>query len=210
MRKSSQTLAAIALSVAALCIATGAQAQTLTGLQVDRTTAKPGEAVSATASFTPVDSPNCGMRINWGDGAGDDFKITEPANMPLKASHAYAQPGDYTITAEPKKVTTRLGCIGKKQSAMVKVVAPPPPPAPAVAPRAAALPPPAAAAAPAAVKVAMCPQGWSLNAKSVNKKTGAYSCTAKANTAVEGPKTNCPGDLTYFENTKKGQLGCRP
>lgn len=209
MRKSSQAFAAFALSVSALCIATGAQAQTLTGLQVDRPTAKPGEAVSVAAIFTPVDSPNCGIRINWGDGAGDDFKIIEPANMPLKASHAYAQPGDYTITAEPKKVTTRLGCIGKKQSAMVKVVAPPPPPP--VAPRAAAMPPPAvAAAAPPAVKVEMCPQGWSLNAKSVNKKTGAFSCTAKANTPVDGPKTNCPGDLTYFENTKKGQLGCRP
>jgi hypothetical protein len=203
MRNPSLVLAAIALSVSALSASTVAQAQTFTGVQVDRPTAKPGEPVSVTASFNEVDSPNCGMHISWGDGAGDDFKIIEATNMPLKASHTYAQPGDYTITAEPKKVTTRLGCIGNKRTAMVKVVAPP------VAARPAA-PMAAPGAAPAAIKVELCPQGWSLNAKSMNKKTGAYSCTAKANTPVTGAKTNCPGDLTYFENTKKGQLGCRP
>jgi len=207
MRNLSPAFAAIALSVSALCAVTGVQAQTFTGIQVDRPSIKPGEAVSVTASFTPVDSPNCGMHISWGDGAGDDFKINEPAKIPLKASHTYAQPGDYTITAEPRKVTTRLGCIGKKQSVMVKVVAPPPTP---VAPRAATPAQAALAAAPAAIKVEMCPEGWSLNAKSVNRKTGAYTCAARSNTPVAGPRTNCPGDLTYFENTKKGQLGCRP
>ena len=55
-----------------------------------------------------------------------------------------------------------------------------------------------------------CPEGWKLNAKSVVRKTGAYTCTAKAGTAVPDKKPACPGELTYFENGKKGLLGCRP
>ena len=32
---------------------------------------------------------------------------------------------------------------------------------------------------------------------------------AKAGTATPDKKPACPGDLTYFENSKKGQMGCR-
>ncbi|MES2974500.1 MAG: hypothetical protein V4757_12880 [Pseudomonadota bacterium] len=187
---------------------TGLAAQTLTGLQVDRTTAKTGEPVTVTAAFSHGESINCGMHIKWGDNTpGNDYKIIDAGSIPLKATHAYAQPGDYTITAEPKKVTTHLGCVGKKRTAVVKVVAAAPAAVPAPAP---AAPKAAAPAAPAPAKGPQCPEGWTLNAKSVNKKTNAFTCTAKANTPVAGNKINCPGDLTYFENSKKGQLGCRP
>ena len=213
-----RTAAPAALSLALSLSMTGLWAQTLTGLQADRTTAKPGEPITVTATFNHGDSINCGMHIKWGDNTpGNDYKIIDASNIPLKATHAYAQPGDYTITAEPKKVTTHLGCVGKKRTTVVKVVAAAPAPAPA--PAAAPAPVPAApkvaapaAAAPAvaaAPKGPQCPEGWTLNAKSVNKKTSAYTCTAKANTPVTGSKISCPGDLTYFENSKKGQLGCR-
>lgn len=196
---------------ATLLFASALQAQTLTGVQLDRSAVKVGEAVHATASLTHGDAINCGLRINWGDGKGDDHKITEASHIPLKASHTYAQPGDYTVVVEPKKVTSHLGCIGKKQSAVVKVAAAaPPPPAAAPAPAPAAAPPAPAKAASAPQAAARCPSGWTLNAKSVNRKTGAFTCTAKAGTPVAGDKLSCPGDLTYFENVKKGQLGCRP
>jgi hypothetical protein len=96
--------------------------------------------------------------------------------------------------------TTHLKCMGKNIVQMVTVAAPKP-----VAPVAAA-----PAAAPAKTTGPVCPEGWKLTAKSVNKKTGAYNCTAKAGTALPAAKPACPGDLTYFENSKKGQLGCRP
>ena len=185
------------LSLAALLVALSAQAQTLTGLRVDTPAAMPGRPVAVTVVLDAADTINCGLRVDWGDGAGNDYKITGRDNIPLKASHAYARPGDYTVTAQPKRVTTHLGCVGGKQSAMVKVQAP------AVA----AKPAPAPAAASA---MASCPEGWKLNPKTVNRKTGAFTCTAKAGTAIAGSKVNCPGDLTYFENSKKGQLGCRP
>ena len=68
-------------------------------------------------------------------------------------------------------------------------------------------PAPAGAAAAAAPS---CPEGWKLNAKSVNKKSGAYTCTAKAGTAAPASHAACPGSLSYFENSKKGQLGSKP
>ncbi|MEO6624415.1 MAG: hypothetical protein ABIN37_06245, partial [Burkholderiaceae bacterium] len=92
-----------------------------------------------------------------------------------------------------------LGCVGKNVSAMVKVAAPPPPPQPAVA-----------AGAPMAVAGPSCPDGWKLNARSVNRKTGAYSCSAKAGTALPDKRPSCPGNLSYVENSKKGMLGCKP
>ena len=49
-----------------------------------------------------------------------------------------------------------------------------------------------------------------LDKKSVNKKTGAYTCTAKAGTAAPASHAACPGSLSYFENSKKGHLGCKP
>jgi hypothetical protein len=126
-------------------------------------------------------------------------KINSAAEVPFKTTHTYAKPGDYTITADPGRVGGSLGCIGKNATAMVKVSAPP-----AAAPAAGA-----SAAGKTAAALPTCPEGWKLDAKSVNKKSGAYTCTAKAGTATPDKKPACPGDLTYFENSKKGQMGCR-
>jgi PKD domain len=45
-------------------------------------------------------------------------------------------------------------------------------------------------------------------AAAVSKKSGAYTCTAKAGTALPTAKPECPAPLGYFENKSKGQLGC--
>ena len=189
----------IALSLAAC----GLSAQTLKDIKLDVAQAQVGQSVTATVGLESAHAPNCGLRVRWGDGAVTERRINDPKEMPFVASHAYAKPGDYAVVADPGKVGGSLGCVGKKASAMLKVVAPPLPPAPA----------PAAAAAASAPKLAAgpaCPEGWKLNAKSVVRKTGAYTCTAKAGTAVPDKKPACPGELTYFENSKKGLLGCRP
>ena len=73
-----------------------------------------------------------------------------------------------------------------------------------------AAPPPAAAAMPAKGAGPSCPDGWKLSAVSVSKKSGAYTCAAKAGTALPTAKLDCPAPLGYFENKAKGQLGCRP
>ena len=187
----------IALSLAA----TGLSAQTLKGIKLDMAQAQVGQNVTATVALESPHAPNCGLRVRWGDGAVTERRINDPKEMPFVTSHAYAKPGDYSVVADPGKVGGSLGCVGKKASAMLKVLAPPPPPAPA---------PAAAASAPKLAAGPSCPVGWKLNARSVVKKTGAYTCTAKAGTAVPDKKPACPGELTYFENSKKGLLGCRP
>lgn len=187
-----------ALALTLSLIAGMASAQTLKGIKLDTAQAQVGQAVNATVELDAGNNPNCGLRVRWGDGAVTERRINSAAEVPFKTSHTYAKAGDYTVVADPGKVGGSLGCVGKKASAVVKVVAPPPP-----APAAAASGAKAAAAGPS------CPDGWKLDAKSVNKKTGAYTCTAKGGTALPEKKAACPGDLTYFENVKRGQFGCR-
>jgi len=186
--------------VLALAMAAGSlSAQTLKGITVDKTQVEAGQTVTATVTLESAGTPNCGVRVRWGDGALTERKIKSAADMPFVATHAFAKPGDYTVVADPGRIGGSLGCIGQNASVVVKVSAP----AVAVAP---------AAVASAGAKASTgptCPEGWKLNAKSVVKKTGAYTCTAKAGTPTPEKRAVCPGDLTYFENSKRGQLGCR-
>jgi hypothetical protein len=56
----------------------------------------------------------------------------------------------------------------------------------------------------------VCASGWKVAGKTFNAKTGAFTCSAKAGTALPAAKPVCSGDLSYFENVKKGQYGCKP
>lgn len=179
-------------AAAALCIATAAPAQILIGAKVEPVNAHPGQQVTMTASFGNADNPNCGVRVHWGDGQTQDFKVNQPKDVPLSLQHSYAKPGSYTVMVEPKSLGMTLKCVGDSQRATVSVV----------------VHAPARAAADA--KAPTCPAGWQLDAKSVNKKTGAFSCSAKAGTKAPEPEPICPGNLTYFHNAKRGQLGCKP
>jgi hypothetical protein len=184
------------LTVLLSCLAIAAQAQTLTGAKLSPAEIKPGEAATLTADFDISSGAlNCNVRVNFGDGQTQNFKINQAKDVPLTVPHTYAKAGSYTVLVEPKTALPMLKCSGKDQTAVVKVVAP------VVAMAAAASAPKAAAA--------QCPDGWKLNAKSVSKKTGAFTCTAKPNTKVPAAKLACPSGLDYFESAKKGQLGCR-
>ncbi len=186
--------------VALAMVAGTVSAQTLKSIKVDMAQAQVGQTVTATVGLDAANAPNCGLRVRWGDGAVTERRINDAKEMPFVTTHTYTKAGDYTVVADPGKVGGSLGCVGKKMNAMVKVVAPPPPVAvPAVG-----------ASAPKAAMGPACPDGWKLNAKSVVKKTGAYACTAKAGTATPDKKPACPGELTYYENSKKGMLGCKP
>jgi hypothetical protein len=168
------------------------QAQTLTSAKVEPAEIKAGESATLTAAFELKDNAvNCNVRVNFGDGSPEvNYKLNQAKDVPLVAPHTYAKPGTYTVKVEPRTKLPMLKCTGSDQSATVKVV------------------PVVMAAAPAAGPA--CPDGWKLDKKSVVKKTSAYTCTAKAGTAAPAAKLACAGSLSYFENTKKGQLGCRP
>jgi hypothetical protein len=183
-------------------VALSAQAQTLNGIKVEPANAKVGEPVKITATFDPSESANCGLRIHFGDGQVDKVKINKPNEMPYVISRAYAKAGSYKVEAEPTTAGTTLKCLGKRQSAMLTVAAPAPVAAPAA---------PAASAAKASADkpAALCPEGWTLAKPGQNAKTKAFTCTAKAGTKIPEPRIVCPGDLTYSENSKKGQIACR-
>jgi len=170
------------------CVAMAAGAQTLVNAKVDPASARPGQVVTLTAELTGIDNPNCGVRLHWGDGQTQDFKVNQTKDAPIVARHSYTKAGSYTVMVEPKAQGLTGKCLGDSQRVAVSVAA-----------RAAAKP-----AGPS------CPGGWKLVAKSVNKKTGAYTCTAKAGTAPPQTPPSCPGELSYFHNAKRGQLGCRP
>jgi hypothetical protein len=152
--------------------------------------------------FDAADNPNCGLRFYWGDGAIEDIKVVEATQTPLVLHHTYSKPGTYALMAEGKKVTSHLKCQGANARASVTVLAPAPA-AVATAPAVVSTP------MPAPVVGTPCPGGWKLDAKSVNRKTGAFTCTAKPGTPLPAMKLQCVGDTGYFENSKKGQLGCR-
>ena len=169
-------------------------AQTLTGFKLDAPQVVVGQPVKATIDFEVTNNVFCGVRIDWGDGIGDELKINKPAKIPYLISHAYSKPGDYLVTVKPEKVTSHLRCLGKDLSTRLLVVA---------------------AAAPAALLAKpmtvtnSCPTGWNLDTKSVNKKSQEFICSAKVGTALPDKKLVCAGDTGYFENAKKGVLGCR-
>jgi hypothetical protein len=188
------------ISLPALLLALAAApatAQTLKSVKVDPAAPKAGETVTVTAQLDLTENPNCGLHLHFGDGVSTTFKINQAKDGTVSATHTYAKAGSYTVMAEPKRVGAVLKCMGDNQRAMVTVAA-------------AAAKPAAAAAPAAATKPPACPDGWKLAPKSVNKKTGAFDCSAKAGTPAPAARLDCPGSLSYFENTKRGLLGCRP
>lgn len=186
---------------AALALPAGALAQTLTEVKVEPAEIRAGESVKITVNFETERAISCGLRLHLGDGTTIDYKINQQKDLSLTVPHTYAKAGDYRIMAEPKTVGTLLKCNGKNQTTALKVAAPAATAGPAMTPR--------AAAALKAAAAAQCPEGWTLDKKSIRNKTGAYTCRAAPGTKLAG-RPSCPGDLTYFENVKKGVMGCRP
>lgn len=179
-------------AVAALTLPIAAQAQLVSGMKIEPSEIKTGESITITVGFDIISGINCGMRLHFGDGTTQDYKINQEKDVPLVVTHAYPKAGIYEVKAEPKTVGLVTKCGGKNQSANLKVAG-------AMASKA-----PAAAAGP------QCPEGWKLDKKSVKKKTGAFTCAAKAGTPVPDAKLACPEKLGYFENSAKGRLGCQP
>lgn len=193
IRKTALLSAAV---VALMGMGLSAQAQKLTGVSVEPAKAEVGQSVKATSAFEVSNGAiNCKVRVNWGDGKSRDFHINQDKDVPLVLDHAYAKPGKYTVKVEGKG---GIKCMGADQHATVEVTA-----------KGKAGKTVAAASA-ASAPASACPTGWKLTKAGVSKKTGAFACSAKANTPIPEPKVVCPGDLTYFDNVKKGQLGCRP
>ncbi len=200
------------LSLSAALVA-GAQAQMLGGLTVSPPSAKVGEPVTVTANIDVLSANYCGFIVFFGDGTSVDGVVDLNKPPPFVVSHTYAKAGQYTLSLGGRSVQSHPNCGGADKSATVTIVEAPKPvaAAPAAAPSPATQPAkPAAVAKSAPTAATVCPDKWKLVPKTFSAKTGAYSCSAKPGTALPADKAACAGDLTYFENVKKGQFGCRP
>ena len=182
-----------ALCLSASLLALPASAQIIANIKVEPSTAKVGEPVTVTATFDNAENPNCNVRVNFGDGVSKDFKINQAKDVPLVTSHTYTKAGDFKVQPRTRRdagaqVQWRDE-VGDGQGRC---------------------------AAPAGRRRDTSqsrrhelPEGWKLSAAGISKKSGAYTCTAKAGTALPATKPECPAPLGYFENKSKGQLGCR-
>lgn len=130
-----------------IAFAATASAQLLSSASLERSTIKAGEAARLTAQLEVTSGTNCGLRVHWGDGSTQDFKINQAKDVPLVASHTYAKPGSYTVKVEPKSQgMTMMKCGGRNQETALTVTAATPAKA---APAKAAAKPKAKASAPA-------------------------------------------------------------
>jgi hypothetical protein len=164
-----------------------AAAQTIANVTVEPAAVKIGEPVKITVNFDKADAIGCNVRVYFGDGGKQDNKINQDKDVPKVVTHTYTKAGSFTVKAEGKTALPLPKCSGVTRSAVVKV----------------------AALAPIAGAAPSCPDGWKIDAKSVNKKSGAFTCTAKAGSDLPAAKPECPAPLGYFENKSKGQLGCK-
>ena len=138
-------------------------------------------------SGTAASNDRCGYFVEYGDGAAGDSRLLDNENGRFTRSHerTFTNPGTYTIRARGRSVKTTAPCNGSA-TATVTVTA-------------------AATSSRTDRRAAMptCPEGWMLNEKSVNWRTGAFSCTAKP-----AGELVCGDGLRYYE--RDGVIGCRP
>lgn len=178
--------------LAAGVFAISAHAQVLGKISASPNTAKVGEAVTVTANIDVVVGNYCGFVVGFGDGSVQDGVSDKSNPSPLALQHTYAKAGAYHITLGGRNVQNHPNCGGEEKAVDVTIT------------DSSAKPVTGAAA------TSICPAGWKLVGKSKNAKTGAFACSAKPGTFLPEQKPVCSGDLTYYENSKKGQLGCRP
>jgi hypothetical protein len=188
----------IAAALLAAGFTTVAHAQLIGSVAASPATVRAGEPVTVTANVDVVNNNYCGFAVFYGDGKNIESYSDVNKPTPFVTTHVYDKPGSYTISLGGRHVESHPNCGGGDKFATVTVTE---------AAKAVMAAPMASTKPTAAI---LCKAPWKVAAKSVNAKTGAYTCAAKAGSPLPEPKPVCPGDLTYFENIKKGQFGCKP
>ena len=140
-------------------------------------------------SGTAASQDRCGYFVEYGDGAAGDSRVIERENGQFIRPHEriFTSPGTYTVRASGKNVKTTAGCNGSTSTTITVAADQGPARAARRAERMAAF---------------ACPEGWTLNERSVNRSTGAFNCSAKP-----AGQLVCAEGLRYFE--RDDIIGCR-
>ena len=196
----------LAASSAAMAVLLGlsaaAQAGAISGVKAEPASGTVGQQIKITVDGT--DEGICGLRVEYGNGDFDLTKMSEGKDkFPRSFMKTYSKAGTYTIVAKGGRDGSAMGCPGETKTSVT--IAEAPKPAAAAAPAAAAKP-----AAPAAAAAPSCPEGYKINTKSVDKKSGAYSCTGGKGVKMLDKPLDCPEKTEFFSNTnsKGTTLGC--
>lgn len=168
--------------------AAGLAAEGITGISTNPASAKVGQPVKIIVAGDSEQN-NCGMRVEYGDGDGQDVKIkSDEGVFPRTLTRTYSKPGTYNITAKGKRVTTHFPCPGEAKIALVVEGA---------AGGAMMKSPMAGGAG----RMADCPAGWMMKGKM--GKDGSFSCMPQ----MPAAKIDCGPGLSYYESA--GTVGCR-
>lgn len=174
-----------------------AVAGNISGVKIEPANTQVGTQVKVTVSGE--DEGICGLRVEYGNGDVDVTKMNKGKDdFPRSFMKSFNKAGTYTVVAKGGREGSTFGCNGEAKAQVV--VAEAPKPAATAAPAAA---PAAGAAAPT------CPDGYILNSKSVNKKTGAFTCAAKKGATKPEKAIACAAGTEYFATPKGSSLGCR-
>ena len=114
---------------------------------------------------------------------------------------SYNKAGTFTIVAKGGRDGSTLGCTGDTKTTITIAEAPKPVAAAAPAPA------PAVAGAPKAAPAPACPEGYNLDKKSVNTKSGAYACSVTKGAKKPEKMLECADGTEFYMNAKS--TGCR-
>lgn len=190
----------LTVGASAALIAVSAQAGNVSGVKVEPASAVVGAQVKVTVSGE--DEGICGLRVEYGNGDADVTKMQAGRdNFPRSFMKSYNKAGTYTVIAKGGRDGSTLGCTGETKATVT--IAEAAKPAAAAAPA----PAPAVAAAPKAAPAPACPDGYNLDKKSVNLKSGAYACGATKGAKKPEKMLDCPDGTEFYLNAKA--TGCR-
>lgn len=172
--------------VLSLSFAAPTYADGINSVRVEPSSAQAGQEVKITVAAEGDGTQFCGLRIEFGDGENTDIKIaSSEKQFPVTVSKIYAKPGNYTVKARGKTVTTHARCPGSAETTVTIAAAAASSVAPAAGPS--------------------CPEGYALQGKP--GKAGDFTCKAGKGAKKPQKVMDCGEKLEYFQG--KTTLGCR-
>jgi hypothetical protein len=77
-------------------------------------------------SILPSEPNFCGIRVEWGDGSGQDYKLERSGSEPIKLTKRYNRAGDFTISVKGRLLIRGLktagACKGQDLNLQIKVI----------------------------------------------------------------------------------------
>jgi len=102
-----------------------ANGQELNSISVENKNVSTQSEMVLLINITPSDPNFCGVRIEWGDGEGQDFRYEKSTSEPIKFSKIYDRAGDYTVSVKGKYLSRGLksavACKGENLTLPIKV-----------------------------------------------------------------------------------------